>query len=75
MKHNTLSKKIEIKAATTTRRSCEFMCVHILYVSCEAFVCRWLAYTLVCVDVAPAIGASVCHILEVINQTGNQAAA
>lgn len=39
---------------------------------------RWgtlLAYALVCVDVALAVGASVCHILEIINQTWDQAAA
>lgn len=39
---------------------------------------RWgtlLAYALVCVDVALAVGASVRHILEVINQTWDQAAA
>lgn len=39
------------------------------------YSCRWLAYTLVCVNVALTVRASVCHILEVINQTGNQAAA
>lgn len=39
---------------------------------------RWgtlLAYALVCVDVALAVGASVRHILQVINQTWDQAAA
>ncbi len=49
------------------------MCVHV-HVS-EAYSCRRLAYTLVCVNVALAVRAGVCHILEVINQTGNQAAA
>lgn len=49
------------------------MCVHV-HVS-VAYGCRWLAYTLVCVNVALTVRASVCHILEVINQTGNQAAA
>lgn len=34
-----------------------------------------LAYALVCVDVALAVGAGVSHILEVINQTRDQAAA
>lgn len=34
-----------------------------------------LAYTLVCVDVALAVGAGVRHILQVINQTRDQAAA
>lgn len=37
--------------------------------------CRWLADTLVCVNIALAVRAGVCHILEVINQAGNQAAA
>lgn len=50
-----------------------FMCVHV-HVS-VAYSCRWLAYTLVCVDIALAKRAGVCHILEVVNQTGNQAAA
>lgn len=36
---------------------------------------RWLAYALVCVDVALTVRAAVCHILQVIDQTGNQAAA
>lgn len=49
------------------------MCVHV-HVSL-AHGCRWLAYTFVCVDVALTVGAGVCHILEVVNQTGNQAAA
>lgn len=49
------------------------MCVHI-YVS-VAYSCRWLAYTLVCVNVALTVRASVCHILKVIDQAGNQAAA
>lgn len=49
------------------------MCVHV-HVS-VAYSCRWLAYTLVCVNVALAVRAGVCHILEVINQTGDQAAA
>lgn len=49
------------------------MCVHV-HVS-VAYSCRWLAYTLVCVNVALTVRAGVCHILEVINQTGNQAAA
>lgn len=48
------------------------MCVHV-HVS-VAYSRRWLAYTLVCVDVALTVRAGVCHILEVINQTGNQAA-
>lgn len=39
------------------------------------YSCRWLAYTLVCVNVALAVRAGVCHILEVINQAGNQTAA
>lgn len=49
------------------------MCVHV-HVS-GAYSCRWLAYTLVCVNVALTVRAGVCHILEVINQTGDQAAA
>lgn len=49
------------------------MCVHV-HVS-VAYSCRWLAYTLVCVNVALTVRAGVCHILEVINQAGNQAAA
>lgn len=61
------------EAVTTSRRRCEFMCVHV-HVS-VAYSCRWLAYTLVCVNVALAVWAGVCHILEVIDQTGNQAAA
>lgn len=40
-----------------------------------AYSCRWLAYTLVCVNVALTVRTGVCHILEVINQAGNQAAA
>lgn len=36
--------------------------------------CRWLAYTLVCVNVLLTGRARVCHIFQVINQTGNQAA-
>lgn len=47
------------------------MCVHVSV----AYRCRWLAYTLVCVNVALAVRAGVCHILEVVDQTGNQAAA
>lgn len=35
----------------------------------------WLAYTFVCVDVTLAVGAGVRHILQVVDQTGNQAAA
>lgn len=34
-----------------------------------------LAYALVCVDVALAVGAGVSHILQVVNQTWDQAAA
>lgn len=34
-----------------------------------------LAYALVCVDVALAVGAGVRHILEVVDQTRDQAAA
>lgn len=49
------------------------MCVHV-HVP-VAYSCRWLAYTLVCVNVALTVRAGVCHILQVINQTGNQAAA
>lgn len=49
------------------------MCVHV-HVS-VAYCCRWLAYTLVCVNVPLTVRAGVCHILEVINQAGNQAAA
>lgn len=49
------------------------LCVHV-HVS-VAYSCRWLAYTLVCVDVALAVRAGVCHILKVIDQAGNQAAA
>lgn len=49
------------------------MCVHV-HVS-EAYSCRWLAYTLVCVNVALTVRTGVCHILEVVNQAGNQAAA
>lgn len=37
--------------------------------------CRWLADTLVCVNIALTVRAGVCHILEVINQAGNQTAA
>lgn len=37
--------------------------------------CRWLADALVCVDVALTVGAGVRHILEVVDQAGNQAAA
>lgn len=33
-----------------------------------------LAYTFVCVNVAIAVGAGVCYILQVINQARNQAA-
>lgn len=47
------------------------MCVHV----CVTYGCRWLAYTLVCVNVALTVRAGVCHILEVVNQAGNQAAA
>lgn len=61
------------KPVTTSRRSSEFMCVHV-HVS-VAYCCRWLAYTLVCVNVPLTVRAGVCHILEVINQAGNQAAA
>lgn len=49
------------------------MCVHV-HVS-YVCSCRWLAYTLVCVDVALAVRAGVCHILEVVDQAGNQTAA
>lgn len=35
----------------------------------------WLADALECVDVALTVRAGVCHILEVVDQTGNQAAA
>lgn len=49
------------------------MCVHVLV--SVASSCPWLAYTLVCINVALTVGAGVCHILEVINHTGNQAAA
>lgn len=49
------------------------MCKHV-HVS-VAYNCRWLAYTLVCVNVALTVRAGVCHILKVINQTWNQAAA
>ena len=49
-----------------------FMCVHV-HVSL-AYSCRRLAYTLVCVNVALTVRAGVSHILEVVNQTGNQAA-
>lgn len=49
------------------------MCVHV-HVS-VIYSCRWLAYAFVCVNVALTVRAGVCHILEVINQTGNQAAA
>lgn len=63
---------MEGKAVITSRRSSELTCVHIhMYI---AYVCRWLAYTLECVDVALAVGAGVCHILEVVNQAGDQAA-
>lgn len=49
------------------------MCVrvHVSY-TCG---CRWLAYALVCVDVALAVGAGVRHILEVVDQAGDQTAA
>lgn len=40
-----------------------------------AYSGRGLAYTLVCVNVALTVRAGVRHILEVIDQTGNQAAA
>lgn len=49
------------------------MCVHV-HVS-VASSCPWLAYTLVCINVALTVRTGVRHILEVINQTGNQAAA
>lgn len=49
------------------------MCVHV-HVS-VIYSCRWLAYAFVCVNVALTVRAGVCHILEVINQTGNQTAA
>lgn len=49
------------------------MCVHVLV--SVASSCPWLAYTLVCINVALTVRAGVCHILEVIDQTGNQAAA
>lgn len=39
------------------------------------YSCRWLAYALVCVNVALTVRAGVRHILEVIDQTGDQAAA
>lgn len=47
--------------------------MHNIYI--HVSVCWWLADTLVCVDVALAVGAGVYHILEIIDQTGNQAAA
>lgn len=50
-----------------------YVCVHV-HIS-VAYCCRWLAYTLVCVNVALTVRAGVCHILEVVDQTGNQAAA
>lgn len=62
------------KPVTTSRRSCDILCCVLEHVS-VAYSCRWLAYTLVCVNVALTVRAGVCHILEVINQTGNQAAA
>lgn len=49
------------------------MCVHV-HVS-VAYSCRWLAYTLVCVNVALTVRAGVCHILEVVNQARDQATA
>lgn len=49
------------------------MCVHVLV--SVASSCPWLAYTLVCINVALTVRAGVCHILEVINHTGNQATA
>lgn len=49
------------------------MCVHVLV--SVASSCPWLAYTLVCINVALTVRAGVCHILEVVNHTGNQAAA
>lgn len=36
---------------------------------------RWLAQSLVRVDVGFAAGACVCHVLEVVDETGDQAAA
>lgn len=67
------AKKGRGRVVTTSRSSCDFMCVHV-HVS-VAYSCRWLAYTLVCVNVALTVRAGVCHVLEVINQTGNQATA
>lgn len=61
------------KPVSTSRRRCELMCVHV-HVS-VIYSCRWLAYTLVCVNVALTVRAGVRHILEVINQAGNQTAA
>lgn len=47
------------------RKAChyqqEFMCVHVHIP--VAYSCRWLAYTLVCVNVALTVRAGVCHIL------------
>lgn len=58
---------------TTCRGSCEF--IYVCMYMALANSCRWLAYTLICVDVALTVRASVCHILKVINETGDQAAA
>lgn len=52
----------------------EFIMCVLVHVS-VAYRCRWLAYTLVCVNVALTVRAGVCHILEVVDQAGNQAAA
>lgn len=50
---------------------CVCVRVHVSYM-CG---CRWLAYTLVCVDVALAVRAGVRHILQVVDQAGDQTAA
>lgn len=50
----------------------------VIHVPVHGFVansCRWLADTLVCVNIALAVRAGVRHILEVIDQAGNQTAA
>lgn len=59
---------------TCSLRCCEYRCVPV-HVSVQQTAVGGLAYTLVCVNVALTVGAGVCHILEVVNQTGNQAAA
>lgn len=58
--------KNEVGESVSTSKKCEIS---------PTSSCRWLADAFVCVDVALTVRAGVCHILEVINQAGNQAAA